>query len=174
MTISVSETAGLDRDLEYITATMLLSDQLDNNNMFIATDSDDDSTIPGEVLERVRKENGFDYKILSPVRISANETKKYQLNILEKVRDALPVQLMLSEDKLSVENKYYKAHFSSEDDERGGQVNGIELKNFENQLLKRGHIVMYWLFDLDPMMVAEDFVYYSHHNPSCFYLPVLS
>ncbi|MGI9550783.1 MAG: hypothetical protein ACR2MT_06245 [Aurantibacter sp.] len=144
VTIAVSETAGLDREIEYISTTIRFERQPEVNDMLFAKDLENDSSAPVQVLEAIRNEGGVHCDILFPVAISANQTKKFEISIEEKMRDALPVQLMLSEDKLSVENRYYKAHFSAENDQRGGQVNGIILKDFEDQILRRGHIAMHW------------------------------
>ncbi len=142
--ITVSETAGLDRDVEYITTTLSLNEQLKENEMLLAIEQQSGKSILIQVSETIKSNNGFDLFILFPVGIAANQTKKFDIRIEEKMRDALPIQLRLSEDQLSFENSYYQIHFGVEDDKRGGQVNGITLKNFNNLLLKRSHIAMHW------------------------------
>jgi hypothetical protein len=142
--VIVSETAGLDRPLEYVNTTISLDSVLAENEILVAVDSEDGSTILVDDIALIESENPFEYSIVFPVSISANKSKKFNISIQENNSKSLPVQQLLSEDNLAVENKFYKATFSTEDDKRGGQVNGIELKNFKNQLLKRGHIAMHW------------------------------
>ncbi|CAM4399629.1 hypothetical protein [Zobellia nedashkovskayae] len=142
--VIVSETAGLDRPLEYVNPTISLDSELLENEMLVAIDPEDGTAIPVDDTAFVKNENRFEYSIIFPITLMANQTKKFNISIKEKSKIGLPIQQMLSEDNLAVENKYYKATFSTEDDKRGGQVNGIELKNFKNQLLKRSHIAMHW------------------------------
>jgi hypothetical protein len=144
ITITVSETAGLDRVVEYISTTIRLEHQLEINDMMFIKDLDSDSSVPVQVLEPSLYDDDVHYDILFPVAILANQTKKFEVGIQKKMRDALPFQLMLADDTLSVENRYYKAQFTTEGDKRGGQINGIVLKDFRDQLLKRGHIAMHW------------------------------
>ena len=142
--ITVSETAGLDRDVEYITTTLSLKEQLKESEMLLAIEQISGKSILIQVSETIKSNDGFELAILFPVSIAANQTKKFEIRVEEKMQDVLPIQLLLSEDQLTVENSYYQIHFSHADDKRGGQVNGIMLKNFNNLLLKRGHIAMHW------------------------------
>lgn len=143
-TISVSETAGFDRKLEYVHATIVLNRSLSDDETLIMNNLESEASVMVQKLKRVQNSDNFEYSILFPVKISGHQTKRFKLEIQERKKDALPKELELSKDKLSVENQYYKIHFSSAEDERGGQINGVELKDFENQLLKRGHISMHW------------------------------
>jgi len=143
-TISISETTGLNRQLEYVTATVSFDRALEKDEILILSDVESEASILVQELESVSNDGKFNYEILFPLEIGANQTKNYQVGVREKMRSSLPVQLVISEDKLSVENRYYRINFSMEDDKRGGQINGIELKGFNNQTLKRGHIAMHW------------------------------
>lgn len=168
-TIAVSETAGLDRHLEYLQDTMVLNRALAENEMLVLTDMESKASEPILQSQLISDQNDYAYAISFPIQISSNQTRKFKVGIHEKMRSSLPVQLMLSEDKLSVENQYYKIHFSAEDDKRGGQINGIEVKNFENQLLKRGHISMHWApnfskSDSDSYFTMEDLPSSSEHS----------
>ncbi len=143
-TIVVSETEGLNRPLAYINTTLSLGRELLANEMLVAIDPEDGSTILMDVKRSVESKNPFEYAVIFPVQMEANQTKKIKLQINKKESTSFPVDIVLSEDNLEVENSYYKATFSSEDDQRGGQINGIYLKNFKNQVLKRSHIAMHW------------------------------
>ncbi|MBM1105744.1 hypothetical protein JQC67_06325 [Aurantibacter crassamenti] len=142
--IVISETAGFERQLEYINANVDLGRELSENESLMITNVEDGSVISTDKVNLIQNDKQFEYTIVFPVAIAANQTKKFSVSIQEKKPSSQTNQLKLSEDNLAVENEFYKATFSSEDDKRGGQVNGIQLKNFDNQLLKRGHIAMHW------------------------------
>lgn len=142
--ISVSETKGLTRNLEYVSVEIPLSEEIQPSQMLVATDREKKSSVPVQVLDTVSKEGNTILKILFPVNVEANKTKTFELFAVEKMRDSGPNGIQISEDGLFVENQKYKATFCREDDQRGGQINGIILKNFEDRLLKRGHIAMHW------------------------------
>jgi len=142
--ISVSETNGLARDLEYVSVEIPLDVELQPSQMLVAKDEENESAVPVQVLDTVLKEGKTFLKIMLPVEVEANETKNFELVSTEKMRDSGPIGIRISDDASSVENQIYKATFSTEDDTRGGQVNGMILKNFDDRLLKRGHIAMHW------------------------------
>lgn len=142
--ISVSETNGLSRDSEYVSAEIPFSAELEPSEMLVATDMEKGSSVPVQVLDTVLKEGSKTLKIIFPVIVEANATKIFELVATEKMRDADPFSIQISNDGSSVENQKYKATFSTEDDERGGQINSIVLKDFGDKLLKRGHIAMHW------------------------------
>lgn len=142
--ISVSETKGLSRDLEYVSAEIPLPVELQPSQMFLATNKETGESVPVQVLDTVLKEGNNTLKIMFPVSVKANGTITFELVATEKMLDAGPYGITLSEDGYSVENQKYKATFSKEDDPRGGQINGIVLKNFGDKLLRRGHIAMHW------------------------------
>ncbi|MCF6297823.1 MAG: hypothetical protein L3J08_07560 [Flavobacteriaceae bacterium] len=101
--------------------------------------------MPVQVLDTIKKEGRTRMIVMFPVGIEANQTKKFQCGFVEKMRDRPPPSnLNLSDDGHSVENSIYKAGFSTENDKRGGQINGITLKEFDGQVLKRSHIAMHW------------------------------
>ncbi|GLR17359.1 hypothetical protein [Portibacter lacus] len=142
--VMVSETAGLDRSLEYVNSTISLGRALAEDERLIAIDTEGGTEILVDDVHLEEIENRFEYTIVFPIAIAANQSKTFTIKIQENNNPASSAQQMLSKDDLAVENEFYKATFSSEDDQRGGQVNGIVLKNFKNQLLKRGHISMHW------------------------------
>ena len=142
--ISVAETAGLKRDIEYITAVISLEEELKSSETLLVTDLETKKSIPVQIMDTIADGHHYSLEVMFPVSVKANLTKSYHFSIEEKMGDISPVNLMLSEDQLWVENKFYKASFSAENDKRGGQVNGIVLKEFNDQMLKRGHIPMHW------------------------------
>ncbi len=142
--ISVSETDGLPRELEYVTAEIPLPGELQPSQMLVATNQESGESVSVQVLDTLRNEEISSLKIMFPVSVMANGTKTFELVTAEKIRDAGSSDIRISDDKSSVENQTYKATFSIEDDRRGGQINGIFLKNFDNKMLKRSHIAMHW------------------------------
>lgn len=142
--ISVTETGGLERDIEYITTVIPLESELKGYETLWVTDLETKKSIPVQIMDTITDEHNYSLEVMFPVSVKANQTKSYHFSIEKKMRDASFVNLMLSEDQLSVENSFYKASFSAKNDERGGQVDGIVLKEFNDQILKRGHIPMHW------------------------------
>jgi len=142
--ISVSETDGLPRELEYVIAEIPLPDEWQASQMLVATDKATGESVSVQMLDTLQNGEQSSLKILFPVSIGANGSKTFELTASEKIRDTGSTDIRLSDDKSSVENQTYKAMFSVEDDPRGGQINGIFLKNFDNKMLKRGHIAMHW------------------------------
>ncbi|MFK5973159.1 MAG: hypothetical protein QM485_07745 [Flavobacteriaceae bacterium] len=142
--VSVSETAGLTRNIEYITTIISLEEGLKSSETLLVTDLESKRSIPVQIMDTSIDGHNYSLEVTFPVSVKANQTKNLHFSIKEKMRDTLPVNLMLSEDQLSVENRFYKASFSTENDKRGGQIDGIILKEFNDQILKRGHISMHW------------------------------
>ncbi len=142
-TITISEQAGLSRDLEYVTAAFPQK-KLNVSEMLMANDMESGALIPVQILDTIPQENGSYLKILFPVAIMANRTKEFQIVVAAKIGNDQASGLKLSKDGHSVENNIYQANFSTKKDERGGQINGLVLKEFDNQLLKRNHNSMHW------------------------------
>ena len=142
--ISVSETNGLPRELEYVTAEIPLPVDLEPSQILVATDSKTGESVSVQMLDTVGNEEKSTLKIMFPVSVGANSAKTFELVASEKIHDDGTLDIRISDDGSSVENQTYKATFSMEDDPRGGQINGIFLKNFDNIMLKRSHIAMHW------------------------------
>jgi len=142
--ISVSEKNGLPRELEYVTAEIPLPVEWQPSQILVATDRESEESVSVQVLDTMRNEGKSFLKIMFPVNVGANGTKTFELVTAEKIRGTGSSNIRISDDGSSLENQTYKATFSMEDDPRGGQINGLFLKNFGNKMLKRGHIAMHW------------------------------
>ena len=142
--ISVSETTGLSRDLEYVFAEIPFHGALHLSQMLVAFDVNGGASVPVQVLDTVWNGENSSLKIMFPVRVEGNTTKTFELMITENIRDDGPFGIRMSDDGSSVENQTYKATFSTTDNPSVGQINGMILKNFDDKLLKRGHIAMHW------------------------------
>ncbi len=142
--ISVSETRGLDRETEYVSAQIPLEFLQKDSEILIATDVQSGKSIPVQILDTIQNQSKSALKILFPVVVKAYEMRNFQLQSTDKIHADIPSKIQFSKDGMSIENKTYKAFFSIDQDERGGQINGIVLKDFNDKLLKRGHISMHW------------------------------
>lgn len=143
-TIFVTEENGLQRDLEYVTATIQWREALKTKEVPVVVDGVSGVSIPVQIIDTIMNQDLFSLKILFPVSIQANQTKEFHIKSEEKKQTAIPSSLIVSDGGHFVENAIYKASLSTENDKRGGQINGIALKNFNDQVLKRGHIAMHW------------------------------
>ncbi len=145
--IVVSETNGLERDLEYITLEIPFLEKLEPTRILLAEDLGTGASVPIQILDTIENNENLFLKILFPVTIAADSSKTFGIKWnedIEAIRDTIASRILLSNDGFSIENSVYKATFSTQDDKRGGQINGIVLKNFNEQLLKRSHIAMHW------------------------------
>jgi hypothetical protein len=142
-TITISEQAGLSRDIEYVTA-VFPQKKLNVSEMLMVNDMESGALVPVQISDTIPQENGSYLKVLFPVAIMANRTKEFQIVVATKIGNDQASDLKLSKDGHSVKNNIYQANFSTEKDERGGQINGLVLKEFDNQLLKRNHNSMHW------------------------------
>ena len=142
--ISVTETAGLERDIEYISVEIPFEDELKDSEVLWATDVETKKSTLVQITDTLISGQGQLLIVTFPVTIGTNQTKNFHLNANDRMEDDSQVDLTLSEDGIFVENKFFKASFSTESDNRGGQIDGVVLKEFGNQLLKRDHIPMHW------------------------------
>ena len=141
--VVVNESIGVQRNSELITTTLILKDTLSLNTRLVAIDLESFSSIPVQVLDVFKNNLETQLTIMFPVTIGPKQSKKYRIETRSRLRDTASVHLHLSDDKMRVQNRYYDISFS-ERDARGGQIDGIKLKDFKGQLLRRGHISMHW------------------------------
>ena len=144
VTISIVEQNGLERNLEYVHADIPIAYVLKPTENLVVVDSRNVS-IPVQITDTIKNGNAPIVRIVFPVTINANETKKYHLEAQEKIVDSSANYLHLSETAHFVENEHYTAHFGTRKDKRGGPVLNLILKGFNNQLLHRRHSVpIHW------------------------------
>jgi hypothetical protein len=142
--ILVSETKGLDRGLEYVTTEIPVLASIESSQLLVAKNQDTGEQVPVQVLDTVQKSEKLFLKILFPVDVLANTSTIFALQWMNNIAEQDDSGLYLSDDAAAIENEVYRATFSTEDDKRGGQINGILLRKFEDRLLKRTHIAMHW------------------------------
>lgn len=147
---TVTESAGIARELEYIQLEILLPGPPESEQAVSIQEKDQADLLEGQLLGFTRQTEG-DYlvKYLFPVSIGANQTKSYQV-FLQKGTSQLEHLKMGGVDlNLKVENAYFIADLTDtkatpENGLGQGQLAGLTLKQFGNQLLERTHINMHW------------------------------
>ncbi|NER84404.1 MAG: hypothetical protein F6K42_33715 [Leptolyngbya sp. SIO1D8] len=169
-TIKVKEMAGINRDLEYVTVTVT-ADQVSPLSI---REEKGDLLTPGQLLNSEKGPDGkFLLEYIFPVTIKANETKVFDL-----VFDSSPVRgegLTVSGSglELKLENSWFIADLTAvkatpENGLQAGQLSGLVLKQFNDQLLERGHIDMHWT----PSFQKEDMGYktMAHLKPDSIFV----
>ncbi len=146
-TVSVTETVGIDRDLEYITVA-INAEKISPVSLREA--GEESGLIPGQLLKAKRDATGnFLLECIFGVSLEAHETKTFEIVFQE----GDPPQESIITDgtglELKLENRHFIADLTSikataENGLGPGQVAGLVLKRFNNQLLERGHIDMHW------------------------------
>ena len=150
LSFSVTETAGLPRGLEYIELQIPINRSSDILSGICIKEKNQDRSIRGQVLDSlVQPSGGKTYTCLFPISIGANETKEFEV---------IPGGGTLHEEQLKtdgirqnlkIENSYFIADLTDikatpENGLGSGQLAGLVLKHFKNQLLQRSHINMHW------------------------------
>lgn len=136
--ISITEQNGLQRNLEYVIAIIPFQQTLKPMENLVAVDFHD-AQIPVQLTDTMMEGDRRLVRIVFPVTINANETKKFRIKLQDKTRDTLISELSFSRTSNFVENEYYKARFATKTDKRGGQVLNLNLKKFDDQVLSRNH-----------------------------------
>ncbi|MRI00526.1 hypothetical protein GH721_08250 [Kriegella sp. EG-1] len=143
--IIVTESAGYERHLDYVNASVDLDRELTDEESIVLKNIEDGTIAYAAIVNSNLEMYQHKYEIIFPVTLAANQTKNFKVNIVKGEQSKIfQNKTMLSKDQLTVDNLKYKATFSTEDDNRGGQINGVVLKDFNKQLLRRGHIAMHW------------------------------
>lgn len=142
--ITVSEVQGLDRALEYVSADIPLPSSEVYAGTLFATDTETETSVPVQISNSIINGNIKSLHIVFPVTIEANTSKIYHIDIQSQIRDSVSEIGALSADTFFIQNDTYKVLLSDADELRGGQISGIILKKFQDQVLKRDHIAMHW------------------------------
>ena len=143
--ITVTEKDGYERKYQYVTANVPIPTHWENTQALLAMDQVSQDEVPVQILDSFEHEEKSYLKVVFPLSVEANSTKILELNFAEEEnREIRQPYIELSNKGHAVENKIYKINFSTDNDSRGGQIDGILLKNFKNRLLKRTHIAMHW------------------------------
>jgi hypothetical protein len=150
-TVSITETAGISRDLEYVAIPVELERSLDGSRGICMKEQDKEDLILGQILDSTfQSGNKISYSCLFPISIKANMTKHYEIYLSEdgKLHDE---QLVLKGPgaNIKLENTYFVADLTDvkanpQNGLGSGQLAGLVLKQFDDKLLERYHINMHW------------------------------
>ncbi|MDN5211741.1 hypothetical protein QQ020_06755 [Fulvivirgaceae bacterium BMA12] len=146
-TLLVTETAGIGRDLEYITVALNAGEI---SPVSLREAEKESGLIAGQLLKAKKDSSGkFLLEYIFPVTVGAHESKKFEIVFLE---GDPPQEGLITHGtglELKLENTHFIADLTStkataENGLEPGQVAGLVLKQFNNQLLERSHIDMHW------------------------------
>jgi len=147
---SVTETAGAPRTLEFIQIEVPAKRSYDISEGISLREEGTQELVPGQVLETKELPSGKTvHTCLFPVSLDAEATNIYEVLLAggELYPERLDVEGHMPNVKLG--NKYFIADLTDikatpENGLGSGQLAGLLLKEFNNQLLERYHINMHW------------------------------
>lgn len=150
ISFSVTETAGLARMHEYIEIMVSSERSSEISNGICIKEKESERLISVQILDSIVQATGeMTYTALFPVSIEAHETKRYE--VVSGKGPLHEEQLTIDGTglNLKVENSFFIADITdvkaTPDNGLGsGQLAGLVLKQFQNQLLQRSHINMHW------------------------------
>lgn len=143
-TVTVSENTGLERVVAYVSAEVPRGLSSDGLGTLIAFDTEKNESVAVQIIDTLGSQGHTTLLLMFPVSIGANQTKIYHIRSSEEILDSVSALEKNPDNNQFFENKSYKATLTTENDERGGQIGGLTLKQFNDQLLQRGHIAMHW------------------------------
>ena len=169
-TLTVKETAGVNRDLEYI-RVQVAAGQVSPLSI---RDENGRALIPGQLLSSQQtSQDEFLLEYIFPVSVGANETRQFELVFEESPLQVEKLTVSGDDLALKVENSYFIADLTAikataDNGIQPGQLAGLVLKQFNNQLLERGHIAMHWA----PSFQKGESGYktMAHLRPDSFYV----
>lgn len=170
-TLKVKETAGITRDLEYI-EVKVTADQVSPLSI---REEKGLELIPGQLLSSEKTaDTKFLLEYIFPVTIGANETKVFELVFEESPLQGEALTVSGSGLELKLENSHFVADLTSikataENGLQPGQLAGLELKQFDDQLLERGHLAMHWTPSFQKQ-VGDGYKTMAHLRPDSFFV----
>ncbi len=148
--LTISETAGLSRSLEYIEVEVPLNGTFPAEEDICLKEAGDTKLIAGQIIDTLTRASGRNYlKCIFPVSIEASETKTYEIiNGTAELQNEV-LHYMGQDSNVKIENTDFIADLTdikatAENGLGSGQLAGLILKDFNDQLIQRGHINMHW------------------------------
>lgn len=147
---TVTESSGIARELEYIEVGILLQGPLDSEQALSIREKDQSDLIEGQFLGLAKQTNGKHIlQYLFPISLGANQTKVFEVVSRKGTSQLEHLKIEGTDLNLKVENAYFIADLTNVKASSGnglgsGQLAGLQLKQFDNQLLERTHINMHW------------------------------
>ena len=148
--LTISETAGMSRSLEYIEVEVPLNVNLQAKEDICLKEAGDRKPIAGQIIDTLTRESGRKYlKCIFPVSIEANTTKSYEIIYGSAELQNEVLKYTGHDINMKIENTAFIADLTdikatAENGLGSGQLAGLILKDFNDQLLQRGHINMHW------------------------------
>lgn len=148
--LKVSETAGLGRPLEYIEVNVPVKNIEQAKGDICLKEMNQKELIAGQVLDTVSQSEGDVYlRCIFPVSIEANSTKSFEIVYGKTELKSEILKYQGSSTNLKIENAEYIADMTDvkatpENGLGSGQLAGLILKEYNDQLLQRSHINMHW------------------------------
>jgi len=146
----VSEKAGLDRSLEYIEIEVPLEDKSQEKGDICLKEVYNTELIAGQILDTISQPSGKKFlRCIFPVSIGANSTKTFEIVYgMTELRSEI-LRYQGEDTNIKIENTDFIADLTdkkatAENGLGSGQLAGLILKHFNNQLLERTHINMHW------------------------------
>jgi hypothetical protein len=148
--LTISETAGLNRSLEYIEVEVPLKDKFTAEGNLCLKEIKNTELMAGQIMDTLTRPTGRKYiKCIFPVSIEANTSKSYEIIYGTAELKTGVLQYMGQDSNLKIENTDFIADLTdikatAENGLGSGQLAGLILKDFNDQLLQRGHLNMHW------------------------------
>ncbi len=146
----VSEKAGMDRSLEYIEIEVPLKDKSRENGDICLKEVNNTELIAGQILDTISRPSGQRFlRCIFPVSMGANSTKSFEIvHGTAELRNEI-LKYQGQDINIKIENSDFIADLTdvkatAENGLGSGQLAGLILKHFNNQLLQRTHINMHW------------------------------
>ena len=147
---TVTESAGITRELEYVEVEISLPVSDGSEQTISIREKDKTDLIEGQLIGLKNQTGGKNVaKYLFPVSIGANQSKTYQVVSGKGTSPLDSLKVEGIDFNLKVENEVFIADLTDvkatpENQLGSGQLAGLTLKQFDNQLLERTHINMHW------------------------------
>lgn len=148
--LTVEETAGVERTLEYVEVVVPWEKGAESPGGFSLRARGTDRLVGGQVIDSLCEAGRTCfYRVLFPVSSAAYGKTSYELMPGGASLQGEALRVTGEGMNLLVENTHFIADLtdrkaSPENGLGDGQISGLTLKAFDNQLLERSHINMHW------------------------------
>ena len=147
-TLTITEPAGIARNLEYVEME-ILTNQLPSQGKALFLKGENGERIRGQILQSKKEPSGYIINCLFPISIQAQQKLKYDIILAQNEVISTDLKAEGEGLELVIENNHYVANLTSElatakNGIGAGQLASLTLKFFNNKVLKRAGINMHW------------------------------
>ncbi len=147
-TLTITEPAGIARNLEYV-EVKILTNQLPSQGKALFLKGENGERIRGQILQSKKEPSGYIINCLFPISIQAQQKVKFDIILAQNEVISTDLKAEGEGLELMIENNHYVANLTSElatanNGIGAGQLASLTLKSFNNQVLKRAKINMHW------------------------------